>query len=221
MAREVNWNETAEHQEVRRKSEFVRGVEDFARFEFKEYIEESDDRALLICAVDKTLDDSDCASACIALGHKTDIADGLADMMRMEGLKEAFRVAAIRSCMDDEQDMEDMIGLQRRKLRKQQWIFAGTCLWGLLQVALAVLGWMEWLLVVTNMFLIAFTLVLIWHDVARIRMVISRIDGRLGEERKERSKLRRRALDGLRAELKRIIGALRDEVDDDEEKGER
>ena len=202
--------QTREAAFVREKSAFVKSAEDFARFQYKEYVEQSDDYAMLICAVDRTVGDGEAAAANIVIGRQALMTSAIADMMKQDGIGEMFRRARIIGAVAKDDDMKAELARQRRRLRYAYAMLALVVLWLALNVAMMMAGTSEWHIAVTNLLLIAFVISVIWHDVSDRRRKVASLSRELDEERHQRARMRQEAVVDL---LKR---AARGDFDEDE-----
>ena len=162
---------TQEAAGLRRKSEFIRQVEDFAMYMQKEYLDPSDNLALLVCAADAGIDGGGrCGSAAIMLGDRWVGLTSLASMMRRKEFAEVFRKARVLSTEDgDDGGMGDAMRGVRRRLRVDYSIEAGVALWSVLLAVLMAFGLMDWFTMVSNLILMAWTACIVGRDIMPLR----------------------------------------------------
>lgn len=200
---------TQEAATVREKSEFIKRIEDFANYMQKEYINDCDDRSLLISAGDRTLGDAQGGMAHIMLGDRVMNTAGLASMMHQDGFGDMFRMARIVSTDDD--SMGDVIGSKRRRLR---WLYgmAGlSAFWTLCIVGFQITGIANWITTVSNFLLMTYIDLSLWREIRPLRRQIARLKAAEREEQEERKKRKMAAL------LFEAIHHLMQRDDDDEE----
>ena len=176
-----NRNQDAKAQDLRQRSEFIRRVEDFARFMQKEYIDESDDTALLMCAIDRSIGGDQAGAANIVLGEKDLMVRGLSEMMGDERMRMLFRVARAASS-DEEGGLSEAIAERRSRLRTF-YRYAVMCgLWAAVLIALGVAGIMHWTITITNLFLMALCGLQTYREIRDQRRRLARL---LATERKD------------------------------------
>ena len=202
--------QTQEAATVREKSEFIKRIEDFANYMQKEYIDDCEGRSLLISAGDRSLGDSQGGMAHIMLGDRTMNTAGLASMMRQDGFDDVFRMARIVSTDDD--GMGDVISNKRRRLRVDYGIAAMLVVWALCIVAMGITGIMHWVLMLTNLTLMAFTLLNVCREILPLRRQVARLKA---AEREEQEARKRRKMAALFFESLHHL-MQRDDDDDDE-----
>lgn len=190
--------QTKEAATVRERSEFIKRIEDFAKFMEKEYIDDSYERSLLISATDRSIGESQGGMMHIAVGNKTLTTAGLASMMQQEGFDEMFRMARVVSTDDD--DISDVIRDKRHRLHVDYGIAVILGVWTLCIVAIGVAGIMHWVLTITNLALMAFTWLNVWREIRPLRRQIGRLEVSCQKDRKERTRRKMEALlfDSLR-----------------------
>lgn len=167
--------DSCEAREVRRQSEFLKRVHDFAKYMHKEYIAESDgEMSLFISASDSTLGDDKVGRLQCVMGSEALVVTGLASLMEEGDNRELFRAA--RRMADDYDDLP-----QRRKdLRRQRrvlYVLSGaTALWACAIILLRVFGIVDWINTISNSILTAFVGLQLWsfgidlrHKTARLR----------------------------------------------------
>ena len=167
--------DSCEAREVRRQSEFLKRVHDFAAYMHKEYISESNgEMSLFISANDGTLGDDKVGRMQCVMGSEALVATGLASLMEDGDSRELFRVA--RRMADDYDDLPK----RRKELRLQRMVLytlmAVSALWACAIILLQVFGVADWITTVTNLLLATFVGLQLWsfgidlrHKTARLR----------------------------------------------------
>jgi len=201
--------QTKEAATVRERSEFIKRIEDFAKFMEKEYIDDGDERSLLISATDRSIGESQGGMMHIAVGNKTLTTAGLASMMQQEGFDEMFRMARIVSTDDD--DISDVIRDKRHRLHVDYGIAVILGVWTLSIVAIGVAGIMHWVLTITNLALMGFTWLNVWREIRPLHRQIGRLEASYQQDHKERT---RRKMEALLFDSLRHL--TRQDKDDDE-----
>ena len=201
--------QTKEAATVRERSEFIKRIDDFAKFMEKEYIDDSDERSLLISATDRSIGESQGGMMHIAVGNKTLTTAGLASMMQQEGFDEMFRMARIVSTDDD--DISDVIRDKRHRLHVDYGIAVILGVWTLSIVAIGVAGIMHWVLTITNLALMGFTWLNVWREIRPLHRQIGRLEASYQQDHKERT---RRKMEALLFDSLRHL--TRQDKDDDE-----
>lgn len=202
--------ESAEAQEVQQRSEFIKRVNDFARFMQKEYIEECDgELALMLCAMDKNVGDGKAGAAHIVLGGRMTMTAAVASMMQQDGMGEIFRVARM-AAGEMKSEHRDIEGL-RRKLRVGYGMVGLMVFWTLCLIGLQVWGVANWITTVSNLLLMVYLGYQLWHTIRDQRRTLKRIEE---EEKNERRERLDRAMGMFSAMLKDIANRMNG--DDDE-----
>jgi len=167
--------DSCEAREVRRQSEFLKRVHDFAEYMQKEYIAESDGKmSLFISASDSTLGNDKVGRLQCVMGSEALVVTGLASLMEEGDNRELFRAA--RRMADDYDDLPQ----RRKELRRQRrvlYVLSGaTVLWACAIILLRVFGIVDWINTISNSILTAFVGLQLWsfgidlrHKTARLR----------------------------------------------------
>ena len=202
--------DSREAQQVRRQSEFLKRVHDFAAYMHKEYIAESDgEMSLLINASDGTLGDDKVGRMQCVMGSEALVVTGLASLMEQGENRELFRAA--RRMADDYDDLPQ----RRKELRRQRrvlYVLSGaTVLWACAIILLRVFGIVDWINTISNSILTAFVGLHLWsfgidlrHKTARLRE----------DESDHAHYVADRKLEEI---MRQFINKFRREQDDDEE----
>lgn len=167
--------DSCEAREVRRQSEFLKRVHDFAEYMQKEYIAESNgEMSLFISANDGTLGDDKVGRMQCVMGSEALVVTGLASLMEQGDNRELFRAA--RRMAGDYYDLPQ----RRKELRRQRrvlYVLSGaTVLWACAIILLRVFGIVDWINTISNSILTAFVGLQLWsfgidlrHKTARLR----------------------------------------------------
>ena len=202
--------DSCEAREVRRQSEFLKRVHDFAKYMHKEYIAESDgEMSLFISANDSTLADDKVGRMQCVMGSETLVATGLAAMMEDGDSRELFRAA--RRMADDYDDLPQRRKELRRQRRVLYTLITVSALWACVIILLRVFGIVDWINTITNSILTAFVGLQLWsfgidlrHKTARLRE----------DESDHAHYVADRKLEEI---MRQFINKFRREQDDDEE----
>ena len=210
MANEKEWN-TAEAQELKGRSEFIKRVTDFAQYMQQEYVEGSDgERAMLICAADATVGDGRSGHLHLVMGGKATMTASLASMMSQEEMQEVFRVARIVAGAAD--DLRSDMKPLRRRLRTLYGMAAVAGLWTLCIVGFQVVGIANWITTVSNLLLMAYVGFVLYREIREHRRKLQRI-GR--EQQRETQQRKEMAALAFAEMLKRIAASADDDDEDD------
>ena len=204
---------TEEAETVRRKSEFLKRVEDFASYMQKEYIDGSDDRSLIISAGERRFGGDSQGGMChVMLGPRDMNTAAAACMVREDGFREVF-ATVIRDGADAAADLDGAIRSGRRRLRTGYGIALLSAFWSGIIIGLQVLGMTDWVTTVTNLLLMAFVGVTLWRAIRPMRAEVARLEER---RRRERQAYVQQRMEKLFAEtLRRLTGRDGDDEDDD------
>ena len=167
--------DSCEAREVRRQSEFLKRVHDFAKYMHKEYIAESDgEMSLFISANDSTLADDKVGRMQCVMGSEALVTTGLASLMEDGDSRELFRAA--RRMADDYDDLPQRRKELRRQRRVLYTLMTVSALWACAIILLRVFGIVDWINTITNSILTAFVGLQLWsfgidlrHKTARLR----------------------------------------------------
>lgn len=202
--------DSCEAREVRRQSEFLKRVHDFAAYMHKEYISESDgEMSLFISANDGTLGDDKVGRMQCVMGREALVVTGLASLMEQGDNRELFRAA--RRMADDYSDLPQ----RRKELRRQRrvlYVLSGaTVLWACAIILLQVFGVANWITTVSNLLLMTFIGLQLWSISTDLRRKLARF-------REDESDHAHYVADRKLEEIMRqFINKFRREQDDDEE----
>ena len=153
--------DSCEAREVRRQSEFLKRVHDFAKYMHKEYIAESDGKmSLFISASDSTLGDDKVGRLQCVMGSEALVVTGLASLMEEDNNRELFRAA--RRMADDYDDLPQRRKELRRQRRVLYTLMTVSALWVCAIILLRVFGIVDWINTISNSILTAFVGLQLW-----------------------------------------------------------
>ena len=158
---------------ARQESEFIKRIEDFARYIGPEYITTEDNpRSLCIIAADcLDAESGKHAMAHILLGSQRVGRCALRSMMEDN---DAF-AAQIHELFDDDganrtvEDLDEEIGSKQKRLTVSVWVTVGIGMWAAFIIAMLVAGWANWITTVSNLLLMAWTAWLVIRDIRSLR----------------------------------------------------
>lgn len=176
MERQIHFPDEQTHKEIRSRSEFIKTIEDFTKYIHKEYLAQSADRSLLICASDGTIGNSQMAMSHVMLGDTSMSVRALKDMMDDPHAEDVFRMARVMSAISG--DLDDEIKHQKKFLRHFYFVGAMAGIWTGVFMALTVFGVFHWWVCIINLLLMATVYLNVWRGV-------SEISRRIGNLRKE------------------------------------
>lgn len=171
--------QSQEAQIVRQKSEFIKRVEDFARYIAPEYITESDNpRSLCIIAADCLDKESGRhAMAHIMVGNDRVTRCAIRSMMEDN---DNFSSLVHELCDDDGgnrsvEDLDEEIARKQKNLKRSIFIAVLDGIWSVALIALQVFGPASLLTTISSLLLMAFCGMLIGRDIKTLRMAIARL----------------------------------------------
>ena len=174
---------------IREKSQYLGVVSNFAEYIQKEYVKPSDgDMALLVCAIDNTLDERSCPSTCVALGNKELLAFSLSSFMDNPNIKEVIDTA--RSVNFEEQLIKDNIKSLKRRLYTCYISYAIIAFWSLLVAYMICAEIGHWYVHISCLLLNAISFFSLYNqssDVRRRMRLVKEEGARIHAERLERS----------------------------------
>lgn len=165
--------QSQEAQKVREESEFIKRIEDFARYMAPEYINDSDNpRSLTIIAAD-CIDrkESRHALAHIMLGNDHVNRCALRSMMDDN---EKFAAQVHELCDDDGgsrsvEELDEEIARKQKRLTRSLWAAVPVAAWSLACIALLVVGIAHWMTTVSSLMLMALCGMFIARDIKALR----------------------------------------------------
>lgn len=181
--------QTDEAQRVYQDSEFIKRVTDFAEFMQKEYIDGEDERSLIVAAADGQM---------MTAGHLGIMFSVIGDrrmsvkiflkMLEQDGIRDLINTARVVSIEADE-DMSGVIREKRKRFRVDYGIAVLLGVWTLCLAAMGIASWMHWILTLTNLALMAFTLLTVWREIRQLRRLVKRMEAELRGERRPQNAL--------------------------------
>lgn len=200
-------------QQVRQESEFIKRVEDFARFMAPEYITDSDNpRSLLILAAD-CLDakSGKHAMANIMIGNDRVNRCAMREMMENN---DTFSAQVHELCDEDGgdrsvEDLDEEIGRKQKRLTFSMWAAVGIATWSGVLIVLSVAGLAHWLTTVSSLLLMAFTGMLIGRDVRSLRADIEKL-----RQQRKRAAGRQKIVSRI-SEFSGFLRRMREQMEED------
>lgn len=193
---------------LRSTSEYIKAAESFAKYAHKEWIEDySDDRALLMCCIDHTVPDGTGMMG-IATGDKDLITAAVMAMMQDDNLGEVFHKA--RVAIETTGDIDENIRSTRRRLRTFYILAVVATLWTLFIVGLKVWDVSDWISTISNLLLMAFIGLQIYHEIVTRRHMLKRL---MSAARRDHEECLERKLQSF---LHSMMKRMEDDDEDDE-----
>jgi hypothetical protein len=206
---------------ARQESEFIKRIEDFARYIGPEYITaDNNPRSLCIIAADcLDAESGKHAMAHVLLGNNRVGRCALRSMMEDN---DVF-AAQIHELFDDDgenrtvEDLDEEIGSKQKRLTVSVWVTVGIGMWAAVIIAMLIAGVANWITTVSNLLLMAWTAWLVIRDILSLRRSL----GRLRQQRKRaagRQKMMNRVsqfadfLRQMRAQIEEDAGDDDDEI---------
>lgn len=202
--------DSCEAREVRRQSEFLKRVHDFAEYMQKEHIAESDcEMSLFISASDSTLGDDKVGRMQCVMGSDALVITGLASWLEDGGHREMFRAA--RRMADDYDDLSKRRKELRRQRRVLYTLMTVSALWACAIILFQVFGIGNWITTVSNLLLMIYVGLQLWSFGIDLRRKTTRL-------REDESDHAHYVADRKLEEIMRqFINKFRREQDDDDE----
>ena len=202
--------DSSEAREVRKQSEFLKRVHDFAEYMQKEYISESDSEiSLFISANDSTLGDDKIGRMQCVMGREALVVTGLASFMEEGDNRELFRTA--RRMADDYDDLPQRRKELRRQRRVLYTLMTVSALWTCAIILFQVFGIGNWITTVSNLLLMTYVGLQLWSFRADLCRKLARL-------REDESDHRRNMIErGIGEAMQRFFSKFHREQDDDEE----
>lgn len=187
-------------EKLRRSSEYIKAAESFAEYAHKEWVEgNADERALLMCCIDRTTSDGTGALNVVA-GDKDLITVAVMEMMKDDDLGEVFRKARIVSETSD--DIYDSIQSALRRLRSLYGFAALSACWTMCIIVFQICGITNWITTTSNLLLMAFVGVAVGRDIMERRRMLKRLKRAVRRDRDEQMKhLEQTVFDALRKRM--------------------
>ena len=202
--------DSCEAREVRRQSEFLKRVHDFAEYMHKDYVAESDgEMSLFINASDGTMGDDKVGHMQCVMGRDALVITGLASWLEDGNNRELFRAA--RRMADDYDDLPERRKELRRLRRVLYTLMTVSVLWACAIILLQVFGIGNWITTVSNILLMTFIGLQLWSFRADLRRKLARLHEDESDHR--RSMIER----GVREAMQRFFSKFHREQGDDDE----
>ena len=173
MENKTDNGQSLEAQKVRQESEFVKHIEDFARYMNLEYITNSEKpRSLCIIAADCL----DVKSGKHAMAHIL-LGDNRVGRCALRStMEDSDRFSALvhELCDDDGgarsvEDLDEEIGSKQKQMTVSMWVCVGIAAWSAFIITLLAVGVANWITTVTNLLLMAWTAWLVIRDIRSLR----------------------------------------------------
>lgn len=202
-----------EAQKVRQESEFIKRVEDFARYMAPEYITDGDHpRSLCIIAADCL----DAKRGRHAMAHIL-IGDnhvGRCALRSMMEENDAFAEHVHELCDDDggDRSVEELdveIGRKKRRMTISIWSAVAVAAWSVVVIVLQALGIGHWAATVSSLLLMAWCGILVGMDIKSVRRDIARL-----RQQRKRAAGRRKIM-GRMAQFGELLRQLRSQIEED------
>ena len=160
--------------EIYQRSKFLKQVYDFAYYVQGEYIEDSNDRTLIVIAADNGLDNGHLSVSSMAIGNNAvlnrSFAIALSDKEMQEQLQIACDIIGAR-----QSDQTEDIGQIRRTIRKLYWFSALVIVWSIVSIILTVVGFFEIAPTISALLLMAFLGCLLYREISSRNRLIQQI----------------------------------------------
>lgn len=200
-------------QQVREESEFIKRIEDFARYMAPEYITDSDNpRSLMIIAAD-CLDKKEGrhAMAHIMVGNDHVNSCAMRSMMKEN---DAFAAQVHELCDDDGgdrsvEDLDEEIGKKQKRLTRLMWAAVPVAAWSVACIALLAVGIAHWMTTVSSLMLMALCGMLIGLDIKSLRRDLARL-----RQQRKRAAGRRKIVSRI-SEFADALRHLREQMEED------
>lgn len=168
-----------EAQKVREESEFIKRIEDFARYMAPEYITDSDNpRSLMIIAAD-CLDAKEGrhAMAHIMVGNDRVGRCALRSMMEDN---DTFSSLVHELCDDDGgsrpvEELDEEIGRRQKRLTFSMWAAVGMAVCPAVVIVLTVAGVMDWFVMVSSLLVMVWAGLITGQDIRTQRTELARL----------------------------------------------
>lgn len=171
--------QSQEAQRVRQESEFIKRIEDFARYIGPEYITDSDNpRSLCIIAADcLDAESGKHAMAHILLGNNRVGRCALRSMMEDN---DTFAAQVHELCDDDGgsrsvEDLDEEIGRKQKRLKYSIEVAVFDGVWSAVLIAMQVVGGVNLFTTISSLLLMALCGMFITRDIQSLRRDISRL----------------------------------------------
>ena len=174
-------NNVEQSSNVCERSEYIKQVKDFASYIHKEYIEQSDERILLICAADNDVPGPHGCITHILTGNKQLGVTAVSEMIREKEFNLLFRMARVMN--NDDEDFADVIHIKRRHLRRLYAWVSVLALWSLGILILQLMGAGDWFSTITNILVMIIACSTVCWQIATIRRQIKGLQNECKDDR--------------------------------------
>lgn len=174
-------NNVEQSSKVCESSEYIKQVKNFANYIHKEYIEQSDERILLICAADNDVPGTQGCMTHILTGNKQLGVTAVSEMMRQEEFNLLFRMARVMN--NDDEDFADVINIKRRHLRRLYALAVVELLWTLSLIAFLIFGISNWISTISNLLLMVLVGYYLSGEISKIRRQIKGLQNECKDDR--------------------------------------
>lgn len=175
----IDNRQSQEAQKIRQESEFIKRIEDFARYIGPEYITDDDNpRSLCIIAGDcLDAESGKHAMAHILLGSPRVGYCALRSMMEDN---DAFAAQLHELCDDDGgsrsvDDLDEEIGRKQKWQTISMWVCVGIAVWSAALIVLLAVGKSNWITTVSNLLLMAWSAWLVIRDIRSLRRSLNQL----------------------------------------------
>lgn len=204
----MNEQEIRDKEQIHRSSEYIRAAESFARYANQEWVaDNADERAMLICCVDKTLREGTGVMA-VATGGRDLLTAAVMAMMKDERIGDIFDRARIVS--ETSGGLDEEISNTRHRLRMLYGSAAVECLWTLFVIVIAVCGIVPLITTVSNLLMMVVVGMITGRNIMESRRMLHRL---VAAVRRDREELMKHQLKDFFEALKR---SMQDDDDDDD-----
>lgn len=207
-----------EARQVRQESEFIKRIDDFARYMGPEYITNSNQpRSLCIIAADcLDLKHGTLAMAHVMMGNNHVGRCALRSMMEGE---EVFSAQVHELCNEDGsnrsvEDLDKEIASKRGKMKRSVFAAVMVAAWSAALVVLQVVGIAKWITTVSSLLLMAWLGMLVGCEIMSLRKDIARL-----RQLRKRAKIRQKSasrISEFSEFLSWMISKMGDNASDDE-----
>lgn len=207
-----------EAQQVRQESEFIKRIDDFARYMGPEYITNSNQpRSLCIIAADcLDLKRGTLAMAHVMMGNNHVGRCALRSMMDSE---EVFSAQVHELCDEDSssrsvEDLDKEIASKRGKMKRSVFAAVMVAAWSAALVVLQVVGIAKWITTASSLLLMAWLGMLVGCEIMSLRKDIARL-----RQLRKRAKIRQKSasrISEFSEFLSWMISKMGDNASDDE-----
>lgn len=174
-------NNVEQSSNVCERSEYIKQVKDFASYIHKEYIEQSDERILLICAADNDVPGTQGCMTHILTGNKQLGVTAVSEMIREKEFNLLFRMARVMN--NDDEDFADVIHIKRRHLRRLYALAVVELLWTLSLIAFLIFGISNWISTISNLLLMVLVGYYLSGEISKIRRQIKGLQNECKDDR--------------------------------------